>query len=1295
MAFLPAMVQSSRDAQSALLANDDHTNTPQTRQKTMIPDFFATTPNRRTQAATTTSAGAVYSTCPDLSYITGPMYESDVDGNGFLNKEEYVTFTNSISGGYLEEMGWDGRFTNMPLTLQESYLVVSCICELFPSIDGGGEGCCTTGGVIDNTGIRTDGSAPEETPTEAQEDYLTYVCGTMNNSLKKVGSPGVVAPPTGKPTDRPTQKPTPSPTVKPTPEPTKKPTVPPTLNPTKKPTLEPTKKPTNPPTNEPSKKPSMPPSQSPTPRPTPPPVAPGDPTQSPTTESPSKAPVIPTKPPTTAPITLSPVVPPTPGTPTNKPTPPPGSPTQSPVVAPPTKSPSPTTETKSPSGDVLDTLPPSKSPTTRPTQSPTASAEPTGQPTASPSETPSISAAPTDEPTSTPSIQPSISLKPTISSAPSIAPTISSAPTFTSAPTPAIFTGEVPASVDFVVNFNGEVNASEVMAGETNQVKLKMEESLLELSDIVIEEEFGATEMSTDETTTASPESTTPAAASGTGSSTSRSSNNEPMLRGRRRARGSRVLIVENATLATVNDVQDVGPAPNPGEKPTDPINTKPQPLSAGAIVGIIVGVLGCFLITFFFADRGGRRGAKDDDSSYMERRTSFKDDAAAQDKLDPSSPDDYMSPDDSWSAANTTADRSYNSQEPLMQGQQSSSMAQSPMRSALGSIHDSDNSDVDESIYSLNASADAMEPSEDDMSSPLAAMAAASTFVASSTPPPVTPKSSSPVMDIDNSSFGGASASDDWAMAAAASRGFSTEGAMGGSVGAASPPASAGYVAAGGGTTSPEGAAAVGANTAGGEGGLGAGAAAAIGAAGAGLVAAGAYAATRSSRGDSSKSVDSSKSSVDSVPSAMGDIDNAIESGNWGQVGALAAILASQGHGSPPSKGSKKNRSMANVSGSRSDDSGSRSLDQARAAEIDKLVESGDWQGVVLAAARFEADQTFDGGSYSGSASQSSRWTGSATSATTPRSMATTEQSASNISSQRGQEEIRAEVEALVRRVVPEEADNIDEMMTQFKGREEELVETLRRMQERAIASRARLAVQKSAKLEARAKASPRGSAQSVASQSSLRSEKSELEQAIEAGNWEAVGMAAQRMSDSSTAGDLSAEDKARLRDAISISPAFNRAAGNEDFNLDSLIEQGDWPGVIEAAKAASEGPDHTEEQEAMAQANMWQAIANQSKQGAGQGKRVIRTTLSANLHIISLTHLSFDLFSYFLGPAGAGDAAAWAIQRSLRALDSSADSSTAVRTINDIADEQDSDASAYESSSYDDSGDRQRGGI
>ena len=48
---------------------------------------------------------------------------------------------------------------------------------------------------------------------------------------------------------------------------------------------------------------------------------------------------------------------------------------------------------------------------------------------------------------------------------------------------------------------------------------------------------------------------------------------------------------------------------------------------------------------------------------------------------------------------------------------------------------------------------------------------------------------------------------------------------------------------------------------------------------------------------------------------------------------------------------------------------------------------------------------------------------------------------------------EIKSEVEALVRRVVPDEIDNVDEMMKQFKGREDEMIETLRTMQERSIA--------------------------------------------------------------------------------------------------------------------------------------------------------------------------------------------------------------------------------------------------
>jgi hypothetical protein len=59
-----------------------------------------------------------------------------------------------------------------------------------------------------------------------------------------------------------------------------------------------------------------------------------------------------------------------------------------------------------------------------------------------------------------------------------------------------------------------------------------------------------------------------------------------------------------------------------------------------------------------------------------------------------------------------------------------------------------------------------------------------------------------------------------------------------------------------------------------------------------------------------------------------------------------------------------------------------------------------------------------------------------------------------------------------LVRDVVPDEIDNVDEMMTQFKGKEEELLETLRTMKERDVAKKARLESHKIARRNTRAAA-------------------------------------------------------------------------------------------------------------------------------------------------------------------------------------------------------------------------------
>ena len=58
---------------------------------------------------------------------------------------------------------------------------------------------------------------------------------------------------------------------------------------------------------------------------------------------------------------------------------------------------------------------------------------------------------------------------------------------------------------------------------------------------------------------------------------------------------------------------------------------------------------------------------------------------------------------------------------------------------------------------------------------------------------------------------------------------------------------------------------------------------------------------------------------------------------------------------------------------------------------------------------------------------------------------------------------------------------------------------------------------------------------------------------------------------------GSVGPEEKACLKKAISDSPELghannSREPGSEELNLDLLIERGDWPGVIAAARIASE---------------------------------------------------------------------------------------------------------------------------
>jgi hypothetical protein len=411
--------------------------------------------------------------------------------------------------------------------------------------------------------------------------------------------------------------------------------------------------------------------------------------------------------------------------------------------------------------------------------------------------------------------------------------------------------------------------------------------------------------------------------------------------------------------------------------------------------------------------------------------------------------------------------------------------------------------------------------------------------------------------------------------------------------------------------------------------------------------------------------------------------------------------------------------------------------IDAKRAAELDRLVEAGDWEGVVVAAAKYDQQgegmslassssntlssmdsskrntmgsimQSFSsvlsrstkGGSV-GSQSQSSKGsksrsiggessgsgagrsaftshTGDSAGSGTGRSAITSHTGGTTISQAKKRAEIRDEVEALVRRVVPEEVDNIDEMMAQFQGREEELVETLRTMQERAVAQKARLAGQKQAKREAKQMvedkaepatlaAVPASDGEPVATDDSWINEieqtpkktsvssgllgarrlsppKEEedpkemeraLRSAIDAADWGAVERTAGRISIVDD-GDQASGPIARSQ-SDGGSSCTSTSGTDPTQELNALVDKGDWEGVVKAASKFNDSvsKDETEterrtrrerrlqeEQEALAQADIWEAIAEQTKSEDAQKD------------------------------TGASDAADWAIARSLSAL-------------------------------------------
>lgn len=162
-------------------------------------------------------------------------------------------------------------------------------------------------------------------------------------------------------------------------------------------------------------------------------------------------------------------------------------------------------------------------------------------------------------------------------------------------------------------------------------------------------------------------------------------------------------------------------------------------------------------------------------------------------------------------------------------------------------------------------------------------------------------------------------------------------------------------------------------------------------------------------------------------------DLDAAIQAGDWKAVGATAALIA----GNPDLNESADSADALNLS-TLSDAFSATSVEKKQVRELEQLVETGDWKAVMAAASRYEKGEddgiAGNGGQSSSSGSTSS---GSKHSVDPDPSPRTSEELS----------EIRDDIAELVETIVPDELDNLDDMLLQYRGREEELLNLLRTM--------------------------------------------------------------------------------------------------------------------------------------------------------------------------------------------------------------------------------------------------------
>ena len=128
-----------------------------------------------------------------------PLYDADVDGDGIVQSDEYVTFIAELSEGQFDV----DKYKDLPFVLKVNFVYLSCLCEYYPRNTI--RKCCEG----TNGGIYTSGAGGFEVPTPEEELYLETVCNDTQGSIeyaKKERMPSA-EPTKGSPSDRPSPSP--------------------------------------------------------------------------------------------------------------------------------------------------------------------------------------------------------------------------------------------------------------------------------------------------------------------------------------------------------------------------------------------------------------------------------------------------------------------------------------------------------------------------------------------------------------------------------------------------------------------------------------------------------------------------------------------------------------------------------------------------------------------------------------------------------------------------------------------------------------------------------------------------------------------------------------------------------------------------------------------------------------------------------------------------------------------------------------------------------------------------------